>query len=81
MSTYQQPKVTQGPPTITDAGIWGEVRYDADDSAPTYIGMHVTQGESTASTDWKLLKFTYSGSNVTRIQLTYNSWDNRASAF
>jgi hypothetical protein len=81
MSTYQIPNVNNRPPQLSDLGFYADIRYDANDSAPTYIGMNVTNDESTASTNWKILKFSYSGANVTRIQLSYGSWDNRANLF
>ena len=81
MSTYRPPIVNYKPPQLADLGLWGDIRFDADDSTPTYIGLHVTNGAATSETDWKLLKFTYSGTAVTRVQTAYNSWDNRASAF
>lgn len=64
-----------------DSGIWADVRFDADDAAPIYTGMHVDSGAATSDTDWKIYKFTYSGANVTRIQLNYGSWDSRATLF
>jgi hypothetical protein len=59
-----------------------EIRFDADDSAPTYIGINRTQGasESTAQ-DWVIYKFTYSGSNTTSISKRRGAWADRASLF
>lgn len=81
MSTYSIPNINSVKPQLSDLGYWADIRFDADDSAPTYIGLHLTNGADTADTSWKVYKFTYSGSNATRIQLAYGSWDNRASLF
>ena len=81
MPTYRIPSLNNIKPQLGDLGWAADIRFDADDSAPIYIGLNTTNGAATSSTDWKLYKFTYSGSNVTRIQLAYSSWDNRASAF
>ena len=59
---------------------WAEVRYDPDDSTPNYIGMSATE-LATSDTGWVIFKFTYSGSNATRIQKKRGSWDNRTSLF
>jgi hypothetical protein len=81
METYRLPTVNNRPLTPSDLGVYADIRFDADDSAPTYIGLNLLKGAATSMTDWKVYKFTYSGSNVTRIQLAYGSWDNRASIF
>jgi hypothetical protein len=62
-------------------GWYADIRFDADDSAPIYIGLNVLMGASQDATDWKIYKFFYSGSNVTEIQLAYGSWTNRATYF
>ncbi len=66
---------TTGPVTARD------VRFDPNDSAPNYIGVNETQNAGTDATDWIVYKFTYSGSNVTRIQIAMGSWDDRAGLF
>jgi hypothetical protein len=81
MSTYSLPTINQRPPQPVDLGFWADIRFDADDSQPTYIGLHLTNGASVDLTDWKLYKFTYSGSNATRIQLAYGTWTDRATYF
>lgn len=60
-----------------------DVRFDDNDSAPDYIGLNFgSTNATTSSTDWTVFKFTYSGSNVTRIQRQDSiSWDNRASGW
>ena len=59
---------------------WTDIRYDASDSQPNYIGLASTD-LSTSDDGWVIFKFTYSGSNVTRIQKTKGVWDNRTSLF
>lgn len=81
MSTYRVQTINGRGITVTDSGIWGDTRFDPDDSAPVYIGQHVDMGIATTNQEWKVQKFTYSGSAVTRIQLAYGSWDDRASLF
>lgn len=82
MSTYQIPNINNKPPQLADLAFYSDIRYDADDSQPTYIGLNVLCGADTANLrDWKLYKFTYSGSNVTRIQVAYGNWTNRATYF
>jgi len=59
-----------------------DIRFDADDSAPNYIGLHQdTDANTSTNKDWVIYKFTYSGSNVTRIQKTKGAWDDRATLF
>lgn len=81
MSTYSLPTINQRPPMPVDLGFWADIRFDADDSQPIYIGLHLTNGASVDDVGWKLYKMTYSGSNTTRIQLAYGTWTNRATYF
>jgi hypothetical protein len=81
MSTYSLPNINQRPPQPVDLGFWADIRFDADDSQPTYIGLNLTNGASIDEPSWKVYKFTYSSSNVTRIQLAYGSWNSRATLF
>ena len=80
MSTYQIPSVNNLKPQLSDAGFYADIQFDASDAAPIYIGLNVTKGAAD-STTWKVYKFTYSGTDVTRIQLAYGSWTNRATLF
>lgn len=80
-STYSIPNVNNKPPQLVDLGFYADIRFDEDDEAPIYIGMNVVNGASTTATDWKILKFTYSSSAVTRIQLAYGTWDGRVALF
>ena len=77
-TTYRAIDINHHTPQLVDSGFYADIRYDADDSAPTYIGLNPTNNAATTETDWKIFKFTYSGSNVTRIQVAYGSWDGRA---
>lgn len=81
MSTYTSPIISNRPPEVVDLAFYADIRYDVDDSAPIYIGMNVTNGSPTSGLDWKVLKFTYSGSNVIRIQVAYGAWDSRIALF
>jgi len=57
------------------------VLYDANDSAPTYIGLNQDADALTSASDWVVLKFLYSGSDVTSIRRKVGSWDGRAALF
>jgi len=81
MSTYQIPSVNNLKPQLADLGFFADIQFDASDAAPIYIGLNVTKGASDGATDWKVYKFTYSGSDVTRIQLAYGTWTDRATLF
>jgi hypothetical protein len=81
MSTYKMPVINDNRPVIGDLGIYADIRYDASDAAPNYIGLNLTNGAAEGSDSWKIYKFTYSGSDVTRIQLAYGSWTNRITYF
>lgn len=61
--------------------VYADFRFDPNDSAPTYIGKNKTNGAATSANDWTIYKFTYSGSDVTRIQKTTDAWDDRVAAF
>ena len=81
MSDYKIPNINNKPPQLADMGFYADIRFDPDDSQPTYIGLNLVKGADTAGTDWKVYKFTYSGTAVTRIQLAYGSWDGRVALF
>jgi hypothetical protein len=57
------------------------IKFDADDSAPDYIGLNENLSASDDDSDWVVLKFTYSGSNVTQIQRAKGTWTGRAGLF
>lgn len=81
MSTYKIPHLNDKVPQLADLGFYADVRFDPSDDLPDYIGLHDTNGASTAIASWKIYKLTYSGSSVTRIQLAYGKWDNRTTIF
>ncbi len=66
---------------IQDSDAAKDIRFDANDSAPNYVGLNKTNGAATTDTDWIIYKFTYSGSNVTRIQKALGAWDSRTGLF
>jgi len=63
---------------LTDAN---DILFDANDSAPDYLGTHTSVGVSTADTNWLIYNFTYSGSNVTQIQKKVGAWTARSTLF
>jgi len=68
---------------FTDMPKAKDILFDANDSQPDYIGLNfITFTANTATANWVIYKFTYSGSNVTRIQKRENvAWDDRATLF
>jgi hypothetical protein len=60
-----------------------DVRYDTSDAQPTYIGVHYGSHNATTTADeWTIYKFTYSGTEITRIQkVEKKAWTNRAGLF
>jgi hypothetical protein len=58
-----------------------DIRYDPNDTAPDYIGLHELTDAPTADPNWMIYKFTYSGTATTRTQKTKGSWDDRATLF
>ena len=82
-STYEIPSINDYKPKLTDAAFYGDIRFDADDTLPDYIGLHALNGadQATADGNWKIYKFTYVGGAATRIQLAYGSWTGRVALF
>lgn len=80
-TSYRTPNLGAMRPKPSDMGFYADIQFDASDAAPIYIGLNLLKGASNAATDWKIYKFTYSGSDVTRIQLAYGSWTGRAALF
>ena len=80
-ATYKHVNINNHPANLSDAGFYADIRFDASDAQPDYIGLHLTNGAATSDEEWKVLKFTYSGSDTTRIQVSYGAWDDRATLF
>lgn len=81
MSTYRTVNVNQRPPQLVDSAFYADIRFDPDDSAPDYVGLHLTNGADTTDTNWKIYKFSYTGTNAERIQVAYGTWTGRAALF
>jgi hypothetical protein len=76
---YQAKDINFKTPNLTEAGIWGDIRFDPSDESPTYIGLNLSNPADTSETSWKVYKFAYDGTgSITRVQLNYGSWDGRA---
>jgi hypothetical protein len=60
-----------------------DIRYDADDSQPTYIGLnYLSYNANIDSLTWTVFKYTYSGANATRIQRRDAiAWSARSTSF
>ncbi len=58
-----------------------DIRFDPNDSVPDYIGLHAETSADVSATGWIIFKFTYSGSNVTRIQKTKGKYADRTTLF
>jgi hypothetical protein len=80
-SSYRTPNLGAMRPRTADLGFWADIRYDASEENPDYVGLHLVNGAETSDANWKIYKFTYSGANVTRTQLAYGTWDGRAALF
>lgn len=78
---YIKHTVDNVPPQIVDLAYWGTIRYDPDDLQPNYLGLHLDSSANTSDTNWKVYKYTYTGTNVMMIQLAYGAWYNRTSLF
>jgi hypothetical protein len=58
-----------------------DIRFDPNDDQPNYIGLNANTNGDTSAVGWIIYKFTYSGSDVIRIQKTKGIWDDRATLF
>jgi hypothetical protein len=76
---YKFLSINNRPVIPVDSGYYGTIAFDPDDSKPDYIGLHVSPQADVSSEDgWKVYKFTYNGNNVTKIQMAYGKWLDRA---
>ena len=66
------------PITMLDAAL---TKFDADDTAPIYIGVNADADAIDGATDWTVFKFTYSGGATTVIRRKVGSWTGRAALF
>jgi hypothetical protein len=57
------------------------VLYDANDSAPTYIGINADVSAATSEATWLIYYFVYDGTNVTAIKRKVGVWDDRVALF
>jgi len=80
-ATYKSQDINHKIPNLMEGGYWGEIRFDADDTLPDYIGLNKLNGASTADETWKIYGFTYVGGAATRIRLAYGAWDDRVALF
>ena len=78
---YRSPIVGQQRAVASDLGFYADIRFDPDDSQPDFIGLNLSNGAAGSASDWKVYKFSYTGTAVTRIQLAYGAWDDRVSLF
>ena len=58
-----------------------DILFDANDAQPNYIGLNANTAGATSAVGWIIYKFTYSGTDITRIQKIKGIWDDRASLF
>ena len=58
-----------------------DIRFDPNDSAPNYVGLNPQYNADGSEVNWVVYKFTYDGTDVTRIQKIRGSWDDRVSLF
>lgn len=67
--------------SLATGSMFNDIRFDASDAAPTFIGLHTTIDAETSDSNWLIYKFTYSGSDITHIRRQKGVWDDRASIF
>jgi hypothetical protein len=73
--------------SVADVGMFLEQRIDYDGDNPIYIGYNKTPNCGTAVPTWFIVKLTYSGDNVTRVQMPSSgvafdyAWDDRTTLF
>lgn len=68
--------------TRSEAGIkYSYFQFDPDDSAPNYIGKNTNSAALDGDSTWVIYKFTYSGSNVTKIVKKTGTWSGRVALF
>ena len=84
MSTYRIPNIDNRPPQLSELGYWADIRFDASDASPDYIGLNPVAEADTGSTNttWKIYKLYYADAasvNIVEIRLGYGSWTGRAS--
>lgn len=58
-----------------------DIRYDYSGLFPLYVGYNTLTDADTSTSDWVLVKNTYSGINIVRKQYTSGAWDDRVSLF
>lgn len=59
---------------------WNDRRFDYTSGDLDYIGKHKKHNALTSDTQWVIIKYTWSGSNCTRIEgPLIGAWDDRAS--
>ena len=60
-NTYKLPtNINNRPPQPVDLGYYADIRFDADDSAPDYIGLNLEEGIATSDSSWKIYKVFFS---------------------
>jgi len=70
-----------------DLSLFLEQRIEYSGDNPIYVGYNRGANAATDDETWYIIKMTYSGNNVTRVQLPDNgpqfkyAWDDRASLF
>jgi len=70
-----------------DASFFWEKRIEYTGDNPIYIGYNRLQNAATSDETWFIVKLTYSGANVIRVQLPDSgpqfkyAWDDRATIF
>ena len=65
---------------LTAGTYWRDVRMEYSDGNIAYKGTHRQNNAGTDETTWVITKYTWSGSDIVRIQgPLLGSWDNRAS--
>lgn len=65
--------------TIVNLGLyWRDVRMEYSGGNITYKGAHYKHNPLTSDGEWLIVKYTWSGTDLVRIETLVGSWDNRA---
>lgn len=83
----KQPTVEVGDLTVSMSDVetlladayWKQKRYDYTSGNLDYAGHHTSVTAATSDAEWRVYKYTWSGTNITRIQGPITgAWDDRA---
>lgn len=72
---------TETNPLYTVPREWGVNKFELSAGNIIYSGMNLDTDAVDSDADWVILKYTYTGSDITKIQRKIGSWQDRATYF